>query len=75
MFTSESCKTISFDILVLYASYNLIFSYLETLKGTTVLELIEGYLGRFQDELDQINLKNSIGGMNKRNQHAARKVT
>ena len=41
-----------------------------------MLQLAEGYLSRFQDEIDQIKLKNSIGGavgkQNKRTQYASR---
>lgn len=39
-----------------------------------IIELVEGYLARFDDELDQINLKNSIGGKksNKRRMSTAR---
>jgi len=38
----------------------------------TVIELVEGYLSRFDDELEQIKLKNSIGGKKKKNQHSSR---
>lgn len=34
-----------------------------------MLELANAYLARFQDELDQINLKNSIGGDKKNKRH------
>ena len=42
--------------------------------GTTMHELANGYLARFQDEIDQITLKNSIGGdrKNKRDHHRSR---
>ena len=41
---------------------------------TMMLELANGYLTRFQEEIDQINLKNSIGGdkKNKRNHYCSR---
>ena len=40
----------------------------------TMLELAEGYLARFEDELEQIRLKNSIGGSkhNKKSHYASR---
>lgn len=43
----------------------------ETTPFTTamMLELANAYLARFQDELDQINLKNSIGGDKKNKRH------
>ena len=39
-----------------------------------MLELAEGYLARFEDELEQIHLKNSIGGSkhNKKSHYASR---
>ena len=37
-----------------------------------LLELIEGLLSRFDEELEQIEIKKSIGGKNRRNQHSAR---
>ena len=37
-----------------------------------VLELVKGFLSRFEDELEQINIKQSIGGKNRRNQHSNR---
>ena len=39
-----------------------------------MLELANGYLSRFQDEVDQIKLKNSIGGgkKNKRDHYRSR---
>ncbi|CAG9558899.1 unnamed protein product [Danaus chrysippus] len=43
----------------------------ETLDKEQTLQLIEQYLGRFDDELEQIALKNSIGQRKKR-QHASR---
>lgn len=39
-----------------------------------VQELIERYLHRFQDELDQIEIKNQIGHRQKTPQHASRKA-
>ena len=41
---------------------------------TMMLELANGYLTRFQEEIDQIDLKNSIGGdkKNKRNHYCSR---
>lgn len=43
----------------------------EVLTKEQVLELIENYLARFDDEMDQIALKNSIG-QRKNRQHASR---
>ena len=37
-----------------------------------VLELVNGFLSRFDDELEQINIKQAIGGKNRRNQHSSR---
>ena len=37
-----------------------------------LLELIEGLLSRFDEELQQIEIKKSIGGKNRRSQHSAR---
>ena len=37
-----------------------------------LLQLIEGLLSRFDEELEQIEIKKSIGGKNRRNQHSAR---
>ena len=39
-----------------------------------VLQLVEGFLARFDDEVEQIKLKQSIGGnqKNRRLQHSAR---
>ena len=37
-----------------------------------LLELIEGLLSRFDEELEQIEIKKSIGGKNRRSQHSAR---
>ena len=39
------------------------------LTKAMMLELANAYLTRFQDELDQINLKNSIGGDKKNKRH------
>ena len=39
------------------------------LTKAMMLELVNAYLARFQDELDQINLKNSIGGDKKNKRH------
>ena len=38
----------------------------------SLLGLVEGMLSRFDDELQQIKLKKSIGGKNRRNQHSNR---
>ena len=39
----------------------------------SVLELVEGFLARFDEELEQIRIKNSIGaGKKKRNLHSSR---
>ena len=47
-----------------------------TVSSSSMLELAEGYISRFQEEIDQIELKNSIGGaagkQNKRTQYASR---
>merc|ERR1719508_246112 len=37
-----------------------------------MLELVTGLLSRFDEELEQINIKNSIGGKNRRKQHSSR---
>ena len=37
-----------------------------------VLELVNGFLSRFDDELEQINIKQAIGRKNRRNQHSSR---
>ena len=37
-----------------------------------ILELVTGWMSRFDDELQQINIKKSIGGKNRRNQHSSR---
>ena len=36
------------------------------------LELVEGYLSRFDEELEQISIKQGIGGKNRRKQHCSR---
>ena len=41
--------------------------------SAAILTLVNGFLSRFDDELEQIKIKNSIGGKNsKRKQHSAR---
>ena len=40
--------------------------------SSVLLELIEGMLSRFDEELQQIEIKRSIGGKNRRNQHSSR---
>merc|ERR1711872_695817 len=47
----------------------------ESINPECVIELVEGYLSRFDEELEQIKLKNSIGGKSKRKQHASRQDT
>ena len=44
----------------------------KTLNSREILDLIQAYIERFEDELEQINLKNSIGQFKKRNQHQSR---
>ena len=46
----------------------------EIVTKAMMLELADGYLARFQDEVEQIKLKNSIGGSknNKRNHYRSR---
>ena len=39
---------------------------------SVVMELIEGMMSRFDEELEQIEIKKSIGGKNRRNQHSSR---
>lgn len=38
----------------------------------SVLELVNGLLSRFDEELEQINIKKSIGGKHRRKQHSSR---
>merc|ERR1719186_2011207 len=38
----------------------------------SILELIRGLMSRFDEELEQINIKRSIGGKNRRKQHSSR---
>lgn len=40
--------------------------------SSVMLELIEGMMSRFDDELQQIEIKKSIGGKNRRSQHSSR---
>ena len=41
----------------------------EIVTKAIMLELANGYLARFQDEVEQIKLKNSIGGKNNKRNH------
>ena len=52
-------------VLVLIITIFLVFT-------AAVLELVNGFLSRFEDELEQINIKQAIGGKNRRNQHSSR---
>ena len=44
----------------------------ESVTNAQMLEFAEAYLARFKEELEQINLKNNVGGQHKRNQHTSR---
>ena len=44
----------------------------ESITNAHMLEFAQAYLSRFQEELDQINMKNKVGGKKKRNQHTSR---
>merc|ERR1711915_205727 len=38
---------------------------MDSITPDSILQLVEGYLSRFDDEIEQINLKNSIGARKK----------
>lgn len=64
-------------LLWFHDNLNLFLAEGVEMTKTVMLELATGYLARFDDELEQINLKNSIGGSknNKRTQHRSRQDT